>query len=185
MVASRMARLGANGRAAPPADAGAGESAPVALDTTRLQAMLCERAQQREWCQELTQPHGVVLDGPVWLNSRPGIVRLLAELIAARVEAGYRTSVVEVDGDGSIETLLGSMKPGWAACIALRFPQGRRGRTKFAKGVCARLEIPPVAARKTHALTPWSYPLVIRYLENWRAEWEAQGRPEGPLALPL
>lgn len=144
----------------------AGEPARV-LDTRELQHAVLERVRRGRWAPELLEARALVLDGPVWLRHRQGLVDLLVELLRARLEARRRTVVCQSDNDGSAEALIGAMEAGSLVVIGLRFPKGKRGRLRYARRVCDELEIPREAARGTELLEPWRYDRVADHLRRW------------------
>ena len=170
-VACRVASLGQSG-------------GPVLrLNTAELQREVVSRVRFGEWSSGLKEAHALVLDGPMWLRQRHGVVSVLCELLSDRAKDGLRSCVVQSNDDGSIEALMGGMAAGSMTVVGLRFPMGPRGKLKFARGTCDDMEIPRWAARGTDEIGPWSYSRVIGYLRTFKAEWESQGRPE-ELELP-
>lgn len=144
----------------------AGEGAPR-LDTTRLQEALVRRVRSGGWPRTLLRPQALVLDGPVWLRGRPGVVDLLRELVVERARAGRKTILCQSDDDGSIDELIAVLKRGTAVVIGLRFPKGRRGRLRFARRLCDEIGAPAEAARLTVQLDPWRYERVVELIRRW------------------
>jgi hypothetical protein len=155
------------------------------LDTSALQREVVQRVRFGKWSDALRNARGLVLDGPIWLRNRDGVLTVLHELLNGRAQAGLRTVVCQTNLDGSVEALMAGMEPGSLVVVGLRFPKGRRGRLKFARRVCEVLEVPFVAALGTPEIEPWAYAKVIGFLQTWKAEWESQGRPIGPLKETL
>jgi hypothetical protein len=170
-VACRVASLGQSG-------------GPVLrLDTSELQREVVQRVRFGEWSSGVREAHALVLDGPMWLRQRHGVVTVLCELLLDRAKNGLRSCVVQSNDDGSIEAVMGGMAAGSMAVVGLRFPMGPRGKLKFARRVCDDMDIPRWAARGIDEIEPWAYGRVIGYLRTFKAEWESQGRPE-ELDLP-
>ncbi len=141
---------------------------PHYLDHKGLEAALMDRVRDRAWPQDLLEAPCLVLDGPVWLQNRPAIVRVLGELLEARTRGEKRTMVCQPDHDGSINLLMDSVEPGSTVVLGLRFPKGRRGRQRFARRVCEDMGIPKTAARGTETLEPWGYAQVKAHLAEWK-----------------
>lgn len=140
---------------------------PSYLDRRLLEDALVQRVRTRAWSAELLEAPNLVLDGPVWLQSRPAIVRVLGELLRHRAEAGLRTMICQPDHDGSVNLLMDEVEPGSTVVLGLRFPIGRRGRARFASRICDKLDIPRSAAKGTETLHPWGYAQVIATLNDW------------------
>lgn len=136
------------------------------LSTRELQDALVERVRTGAWSTSLLEEPSLVLDGPVWLSNRDGVVGLLSELLRARVEAGRRTVVCQRDTDGSVSELIGEMPLGSLAVIGLRFPVGQRGRIRFARRVCDDLGLPRERATGAELLDPWGYDEVLAAIRN-------------------
>lgn len=159
----------------------------VSLNTRQLQHAVLDRVRRGKWSADLLQVRALVLDGPVWLRNRAGLVDMLAELLRARAAARRRTVVCQTDNDGSVEALMGAMEAGSIVVIGLRFPKGRRGRLRYGRRVCDALGIPRDAARGTESLEPWRYDLVSHHLSRWpdapaptRLQGESPVRTPGP-----
>jgi len=148
------------------------------LNTSELQREAVKRVRCGDWSERLREAGALVLDGPMWLRQRHGVVSMLCELLHDRGDAGLRSCVVQANRDGSIEEVMGGMQVGSTAVVGLRLPSGRRGKLKFARRMCDDIEIPRWAARGTDEIEPWGYSRVIGYLQTLKAEWEAQGRPD-------
>jgi hypothetical protein len=140
---------------------------PVYLDRRLLEDALVHRVRTREWPQNVVDAPGLVLDGPVWLQTRPAIVRVLGELLRDRSSRRRRTMICQPDHDGSVNLLMDEVEPGSTVVLGLRFPMGRRGRARFASRVCDQLSIPRSAAKGTETLEPWGYAQVIATLDDW------------------
>lgn len=138
----------------------------VRLDTTRLSDALLRRVREGSWGELLTHD-ALVLDGPVWLRGRPGVVELLRELVEFRRRDGRRTVLCQRDCDGSIDELIALLKPGTSVVVGLRFPKGPRGRLRFARALCDVLGAPREAARGTEQLEPWRYDRVVDVVRRW------------------
>lgn len=141
--------------------------APLRLDTQQLESLVVDRVGAGRWHDKLVAAPSLVLDGPVWLQNRPGVVAQLCELLQLRLEAGHQTVVCQSDHDGSVDLLMECVAPGAMVVLGLRFPKGERGRLRFARRICDQKGIPRVAARGTHHLDPWGYAEVIAYLDGW------------------
>lgn len=138
----------------------------VRLDTTALSDALLRRVREGGWGACL-EPAALILDGPVWLRGRPGVVELLRELVDLRRREGRRTVLCQRDCDGSIDELIAVLKPGTHVVIGLRFPKGPRGRMRFARALCDVLGAPREAARGTDQLDPWRYDRVVEVVRRW------------------
>ncbi|MBT3217913.1 MAG: hypothetical protein HN348_02370 [Proteobacteria bacterium] len=157
-VAERFARVGVSARAK-----------TVRLNARGLQKVVLERIRRGSWPSRLVLISSLILDGPVWLQKRPGVVAVLKELLQKRQENGRRTVVVQSDTDGSLHVLMEEMETGSIVVVGLRFPKGTRGRMRFARKMCDVLGIPHKAARGTQNLEPWRYRSVIDHIEQWQA----------------
>ncbi len=138
------------------------------LNTRELEDALVERVRNGSWASGLLTAGSLVLDGPVWLSNRDGVVGLLSELLRARVAAGRRTVVCQRDTDGSVSELIGEMPLGSLVVIGLRFPVGQRGRIRFARRVCDDLGLPREHATGAELLDPWGYDEVLAAIRNGR-----------------
>lgn len=134
--------------------AGAGT---LKLDNRSCQKAILERVREGSWSDALLSAPTMVLDGPVWLQNRPGATGMLAELLELRAGAGLRTVVCQADTDGSVAVLLERMPAGLCATIALRFPRSRKARLRVAERICAASGVSPRVARKTVDLGRWDY----------------------------
>lgn len=139
----------------------------VYLDSRALQHAVLDRVRRGTWAEPLLAARSLVLDGPVWLRNRAGLVELLVELLRERERERRRTIVCQSDNDGSIEALIGAMDIGSIVVVGLRFPKGRRGRLNYARRVCDELGIPREAARGTEIIEPWGYEVVAEHLRRW------------------
>ncbi len=137
------------------------------LNTHQVQESLIRRVREGAWPEEMLASEGLMLDGPVWLRGRLGVVELLKELLVRRARAKLRTLVVQSDSDGSIDELIGVMPPGTLAVIWLRFPKGKRGRLRFARRVCRDVGAPEQAANGTENMQPWRYDQVVDAVRRW------------------
>lgn len=134
----------------------------------KLEDAIVARVRTREWPEEELNAPRLILDGPVWLQSRPAIVRVLGELLRDRSERGLRTLVCQPDHDGSVNLLMDEVEPGSSVVVALRFPKGRRGRLRFATRQCEKMGIPKTAAKGSETIEPWGYAQVLAFLEEWK-----------------
>ena len=131
------------------------------VTTRELQDALVERVRVGSWASDLLDAVSLVLDGPVWLSNRDGVVGLLSDLLRARVAAGLRTVICQRDTDGSVTEIIGEMPPGSLVVIGLRFPLGQRGRIRFARRACDELGLPRERASGAELLEPWGYDEVL------------------------
>ena len=139
----------------------------VHVGTRSLQEALLDRVRLGAWPEEIRECPALVLDGPVFLRGRDGVVDLLRELVQGRARKGRRTVLCQDDSDGSIEELIAVLKPGSVSLIGLRFPTGKRGRVRFARRVCEDLGAPIEAARGTETMVPWRYERVVEVIRRW------------------
>ena len=137
------------------------------LDTRALQQAILRRVRTGAWSKALIRARGLILDGPVWLRNRPGVVEMIVELLHARGEIGRRTVVCQADTDCHIDVLIAAAPRGTLALVGLRFPKGKRGRLRFARRMCEERGIPKEAARGIEHLEPWRYDRVIEQIERW------------------
>ena len=145
---------------------GSGEGAHR-LDTTALSEALIARVREGSWARALVKPQSLILDGPVWLRGRQGVVELLKELVATRRKEGRKTVICQRDCDGSVDELIAVLKPGTSVVIGLRFPKGKRGRLRFARRVCEEVGAPREAASGTDQMEPWCYRTVVEVVRRW------------------
>jgi hypothetical protein len=145
----------------------AGDKARVVDDRGLHQATLW-RVRKLGWSKTILEEPCLVIDGPVFLASRPAAAGMVAELIKQRVLAGLRTILVEgpVD-DGSVLLLMDAVPPEQRITLTLRFPV-EGGRLRFALRVCDELGLARSLARETLALEHWCYQGVRRYLAECR-----------------
>lgn len=130
----------------------------------------CARAVRRgRWPEELLVAPGLILDGPTYLNRRPGVVRLLGSLLASRSSVGLRTVVCQGKADDTASLLMDGLETGQRATVTLRFPIGR-GRVRFAVRMCQQLDLPTSIGRQLEVSEPWTYRKVIRALHVHRRE---------------
>lgn len=129
------------------------------LDNRGLAAAVTLQTRQRKWATIHLEASALILDGPCFLDERPGYARAVAELLQLRTAAGRRTVVTE-PGDGStLRRLLDAVDVNQRATVLLRFPVGR-GRRRYALRVCDELGLDHTLARTTVELSPWSYEAV-------------------------
>ncbi len=150
-----------------------GDKARVVDDRGLHQATVW-RLRKRGWSKAMLEEPCLVLDGPVFLASRPAAAGMVIALIQERVAAGLRTILVEgpVD-DGSVQLLMDAVSPEQRVTLTLRFPV-EGGRLRFAQRICDELGIPRAVARETLGLEYWCYRSVREHLEAL-----ARGGPEG------
>lgn len=143
----------------------AGERARVVDDHGLHQATVWRIRQQR-WSKALLDQPCLVIDGPVFLATRPAVAGMVAALIKLRVHAGLRTILVEgpVD-DGSVQLLMDAVPPEQRATLTLRFPV-EGGRLRYAQRICDELGLDRAAARETLAVEPWCYLAARQFLEG-------------------
>ncbi len=134
------------------------------------------RLAQRAWSPEIRQTPAVVLEVPFWLDQRPGMCRMIVDLLHERAADGLRTIVCQPPDVRTVDQLLGELDPGRIVLIGLRFPQGRRGRRRVALRMCEARGIDPDAARGTEVLEPWTYARVLAQLEEWQRTHELEPR---------
>ncbi len=148
--------------------AGDGGSSFLYLDSHVLKDEVVKRVRRGRWSRPLVQVDGLVLDGPTYLTERPAVEHLLFSLIEDRIEAGLRTIICDVSGDGSAEALMARMPAGCMVVLGLRFPKSRSGRMRFARRHCDLLDLPRSVASGTDQIDPWRYDEVISVLEQAR-----------------
>lgn len=142
----------------------------VVLDASAVSEALVRRTRLGHWAPELEVAPALILDGPTFLQARPGALDLWHELIAARIRSERFTVIIGAPGDGSAEAMLASLKAGQAVTVGLRFPSSRSGRMRFARRCCDELEMPRSQARGTDQFDPWRYESVIAELTRRKAE---------------
>jgi hypothetical protein len=152
-----------------------------ALDDRALNQALVWRVRQKRWSKALLDVPALVLDGPVFLQARPGAAAMVAELVRERCAARLRTVLVEGPvADGSVELLMDAVAPELRATVTLRFPLDG-GRLRFALAVCEALGLPRELARATLEIDPWCYRAVRQQLEGQvRSEEERKPSPDPP-----
>ena len=137
------------------------------LSAPALQQAILRRVRTGTWSKALIKARGLILDGPVWLRNRPGVVELIVELLRARSETGRSTVICQANTDSHVDVLAAAAPRGTLALVGLRFPKGKRGRLRFARRMCEVRQIPKEAARGTDQILPWRYDRVIQTLEAW------------------
>lgn len=130
---------------------------PTVLDNRDCQRAILDRVRNGHWDPDLVECISLVLDGPVWLQNRPSVVRILAELIALRSSGGRKTVICQADTDASVHLLMDRIPCGSSAIIALRFPDSRKSRLRVAERICQQNALPLRHARRTVSLGQWSY----------------------------
>lgn len=131
------------------------------MDRHSTQSALVAHVRHRAWAADLRSAPALILDGPVWLSHRPAAIRAFRELLDRRGEDGLRTFVCQDPHGGSVYPLVDGRTPGSTVLVGLRFPEGRRGRRRFALRMCAQLGLPPSAAGGLEKLQPWNYRAVV------------------------
>ena len=144
---------------------------PLYLSNRGLDREVIDRVRTGHWRPEILEAPGVVLDGPVFLQSRPSLVYMIADLFHARAGGGRHTILVDTARGNAVQTLMGVMRPGRASVIALRFPTSRRVRLRYARKVCEEMGIPHEMASGSTQIEPWSYGEV----REWLLERAGQG----------
>lgn len=142
------------------------------LDRHATQNALVHQVRHRRWAEELRSAAALVLDGPVWLIHRPAAVQALRALLDHREAAGLRTFLCQDPNGGSVYPLIDHREPGSTVFVGLRFPEGRRGRTRFARRACEARGLPAELATGLDRLDPWTY---TRVLDALRARAAARG----------
>ncbi|MEZ4319056.1 MAG: hypothetical protein R3F61_16190 [Myxococcota bacterium] len=130
---------------------------PVILDNRDCQKAILTRVRNGHWDPEIVECRSLVLDGPVWLQNRPSVVAILAELLALRSSDGRRTVICQADTDASVHLLMDRIPCGSSATIALRFPDSRKARMRVAERICQQNGIPLRNARRAMSLRSWNY----------------------------
>lgn len=147
----------------------AGDKARLIDDRGLHQAVLW-RVREQKWSNALRDVPALIIDGPVFLERRPGAAAMVAELVRHRVEAGLRTVLVEGPvADGSVGILMDAVSPEQRATLTLRFPV-EGGRVRFAQRICERLGLERALARSTLSIEPWCYQAAREALEALAAE---------------
>lgn len=133
---------------------------PTVLDNRGCQAAILTRVRNGHWDRALVECISLVLDGPVWLQNRPSVVDILAELIALRSTGGRKTVICQADTDASVHLLMERIPCGSSATIALRFPASRKSRLRVAERICQQNRVAVGQARRTVSLPSWNYAAV-------------------------
>jgi hypothetical protein len=136
----------------------------LVLRGDRLDTEVVGAVRRRSWPEELVLAPALLIDGPSFLQRRPGVTRLLAQLLQVRAADGRKTAVCQ-GADESVMLLADAVDPDQRATVSLRFPQ-RRGRLRFAKRRCVELGLPPSSALELNIDEPWTYLKVIRALKR-------------------
>ncbi len=136
------------------------------LDDRGLHQAAVWRIRQQRWSRALLEEPCLVIDGPIFLATRPAAAGMVVALIQQRVDAGLRTILVEgpVD-DGSVQLLMDAVPPEHRVTLTLRFPV-EGGRLRFAQRICDELGLDRALARETLAVEPWCYLAARRFLEG-------------------
>lgn len=143
-----------------------GPGPEVVLDACGLHDELVARARNDAWSPRIAGAGTLVLDGPVFVRTRPAVAKFLKELFDLRIAAGLRTVVCALPQDASLEPVLAGVPVGARVTIGLRFPNSRSGRMRFARRVCDGLGLERSAARGTDLLEPWGYQSVTQELRR-------------------
>ena len=122
-------------------------------------------ARNRKWNAGLINAPALVIECPCFLDRRPAALEGLKDLMRRRAGGRRRTWVVEAASGTSMETIMGSVHPGYRATLVLRFPVGR-GRLRFAKRICRDLGLDTAHAVATVDIEPWTYQLVRDTLQS-------------------
>jgi hypothetical protein len=128
----------------------------LSLSDKELLERIANRVRTRRWDPELLESAALILEGPCFLDQRPGLAQTLATLLKARIEAGRRTVLIEAPDGSLLRGLTDKVDPDDRATILLRFPEGR-GRRRFALLVCEELSLPAELARAVVEIEPWTY----------------------------
>jgi hypothetical protein len=138
----------------------------IVLDNRGCQRAILHRVRHGEWAPELLSIHGLILDGPVWLQNRPAVVDILTELLSLRALRGNRTVVCQADSDASVHLVMDNIPAGSCATLALRFPSSRKARMRCAERICASAGVDVRRSRGTASLAGWSYRVVQAALQR-------------------
>ena len=138
---------------------------PVVLKGQVLHDAAASAVRRRRWPEQMLDCPALLIDGPTLLSRRPGVTRLLQELIRERAERGLRTAVCQGDGDDSVLLLADEGDVQQRVTLNLRYPQGR-GRVRFAARVCEELGLDRRYARTVQPDGLWTYLKVIRSLKK-------------------
>ena len=134
------------------------------LSNKGLDREVLDRVRSGVWRDGILAAESVVLDGPVFLRSRPSLAQMLVDLFHAREGEGRRTILVDTANGNAVQTLMSVLRPGRASVIALRFPVSRRARLRYAKKLCEEMGLDQEEARGSSCLEPWSYTEVREWL---------------------
>jgi hypothetical protein len=150
----------------------AGDKARIVDDRCLHQASVW-RLRKNQWSKALLEKPCLVIDGPVFLSTRPAAAGMVVALIKQRLDSGLRTILVEGPvGDGSVQLLMDAVPPEHRVTLTLRFPV-EGGRLRYAQRLCAELGLSRAVARETLAIEPWCYHSARIHLEAI-----ADGEPE-------
>jgi hypothetical protein len=116
----------------------------------------------------LSECHSLLLEGPCFLEQRPGLSAALGTLLRERVARGLRTAVTEAQDGSPLLPLMSAVPLERRATVQLRFPEGK-GRRRFALQVCEELGLEAALARRVAGLDPWTWAAARAGLEALRA----------------
>lgn len=137
------------------------------FERTQIESEINGVAAGAGWTERICQTPAVVLDVPMYLDRRPGICRLVVDLINDRAARGLRTMLCQPAESRTIDSILASVDRNQIVVLGLRFPHGRRGRLRVARRMCEARNLDPEAARGTERIEPWNYAQVLAHLEEW------------------
>lgn len=129
------------------------------LDEAALAKAVAHYTRRRRWSGGVLDAPALIIDGPCFLDRRPGYALAVLALLDARLTAGRRTFVTEPADGSTMKQLLEGVSIAHRATVLLRFPVGR-GRRRYALSVCDELNIDPARARATASIEPWTYAAV-------------------------
>lgn len=127
------------------------------------EALVSQVAAGGRWDAELVEAPVLVLDGLLWLASRPAQLEALVQLLKRRVAEKRRSILVQANADNTLDALLARLPPGCAVNLGLRFPVGR-GKMRFAHRYCDQRGLPRTLARGSDRLEPWTYDELFTFL---------------------
>lgn len=139
------------------------------LDKHGTQNELVNHVRTGRWSERLLTAPSLILDGPVWLDHRPAVVRALRELVDSRQKQGLRTLIVQDPGGGTVHPIIADRAPGSTVTIGLRFPVGR-SRKRYVRQQLAELDLPRELGHGLSSLPGWSYQRVRDELERRQSE---------------
>ncbi len=137
----------------------------VHLDAEALRRELTIAGRNRSWSAELLAAPGLLIHGLDCLHRRYGAIRLLGELLRARVARSGRTAFTQGPADTSVTLLYPELAHELRATVLLRFPVGG-GRRRFVRERCAARGVDPMRASAAVSMEDWSYSAVERLLDR-------------------